>query len=46
MKYVVDFVGTIEADNWKDAQEKINIIMENLDKIFESYDLGLERSVI
>ena len=42
MEYIVDFVGIIEAENWKDAKNKINCIMENLDKFFKSYDLGLE----
>lgn len=44
MKFVIDFVGEIEASNWKDAQSKAFEIMEQLDKFFEEFDLGLEES--
>lgn len=44
MKFVVDFVGEIEASNWKDAQSKVFEVMEKLDEIFEQFDLSLEES--
>lgn len=44
MKFVVDFVGEIEASNWKDAQSKVFKVMEKLDEIFEQFDLSLEES--
>ena len=44
MKFIVDFVGEIEASDWKDAQSKVFKIMENIDEIIEQYDLSLEES--
>lgn len=44
MKFVVDFVGEIEASDWKDAQSKVFKVMEKLDEIFEQFDLSLEES--
>lgn len=46
MKFVVDFVGEIDAKNWKDAQQKIFVVLEELDKHFEQFDLSLEESEI
>ena len=44
MKFVVDFVGEIDAKDWKDAQQKIFVVLEELDKHFEQFDLSLEES--
>lgn len=44
MKFVVDFVGEIDAKDWKDAQSKVFEVMEKLDEIFEQFDLSLEES--
>lgn len=46
VKFVVDFVGEIDAKNWKDAQQKIFVVLEELDKHFEQFDLSLEESEI
>ena len=42
VKFVVDFVGEIDAKNWKDVQQKIFVVLEELDKHFEQFDLSLE----
>lgn len=44
MKFVVDFVGEIDAKDWKDAQQKMFVVLEELDKHFEQFDLSLEES--
>ena len=44
MKFVVDFVGEIDVKDWKDAQQKIFVVLEELDKHFEQFDLSLEES--
>lgn len=44
MKFIVDFVGEIDAKDWKDAQQKIFVVLKELDKHFEQFDLSLEES--
>lgn len=44
MEYIVDFVGEINAKDWKDAQQKIFVVLKELDKHFEQFDLSLEES--
>lgn len=44
MKFVIGFTGEIECKDWKDAEQKVFILLKELDNHLEEYSLFLEES--
>ena len=39
MKFVIGFTGEIECKDWKDAEQKVFILLKELDNHLEEYSL-------
>ena len=44
MKFVIAFTGEIECKDWKAAEQKVFILLKELDNHLEEYSLFLEES--
>lgn len=44
MEFVVSFIGTVESENWNEIHKKIFEMLENMDNIFEEYEVFVEEN--